>query len=319
MTSCGVSLRIAGRAMAWTLMWAAVLACSGVSPPPAQPNATLQPHEALPADLDVAFRVNLQLLASELGRPLAERLLLDTLAEGDAPGSSLLGQALKHSELLWLGVRGGMPIDAAEKVIIMRGHFAEVLRRPPAADGIWTASTPELRPRQFLRAAGGPGALVRLYPIGDELLMAASAAQVSAVEAWFERGTDNLGLRPPERGAVSAAARPERLRELYMQPYPELAAHFAGARQLQAYFDVRAEHLTFELELGFQSSAQASEASHVLEQLRLQLANHPCAMGGVARAAHVSVFERSLRLLGRLDPARMRGLEACIFGGECCA
>jgi hypothetical protein len=220
---------------------------------------------------------------------------------------------------LWLGVRAGTPIDAAEKVLILRGHFSEVLRTPSAADGVWSAATPELRPRQFSRGAGRVGALVRLYPVGDELLLAASAAQTSAIERWFERGTDNLGLRPPERGAVSAAARPERLRELYMQPYPELAAHFSGSRQLQAYFDLRAEWLVFELELSFHSSAQASDASQVLEQLRLELANHPCVMGGVARAAHVSVFERSLRVLGRLDPARMRGLEACIFGGECCA
>jgi len=311
--------RIAGQAMAWALVWLSALACSAVGPPPAQPNAMQQPQGALPADLDLAFRVNLQLIASELGRPLVEQLLVDTLGEGHTPASSLLGQALKHSELLWIGVRAGMPIDAAEKIVILRGHFAEVLRRQPGADGAWTASTPELRPRQFSRGAAQPGALVRLYPVGDELLLAASAAQVSAVERWFERGTDDLGLRPPERGAVSAAARPERLRELYLQPYPELAAHFSGTRQLQAYFDVGAQWLTFELELSFQSSTQASDASHVFEQLRLELAKHPCAVGGVARAAQVSVFERSLRVLGRLDPARMRGLEACIFGGECCA
>lgn len=311
--------RIAGQAMAWTLMWVSAFACSAVAPPPAQPSAMQQPQGALPADLDMAFRVNLQLLASELGQPLAEQLLVDTLGEGDAPASSLLRQALKHSELMWLGVRAGAALDAAEKVLILRGHFAEVLRRQPAADSVWAASTPALRPRQFSRGAGRLGALVHVYPVGDELLLAASAAQVSAVERWFERGTDNLGLRPPERGAVSAAARPERLRELYLQPYPELAAHFSGTRQLQAYFDVRAESLIFELELSFQSAAQAADASHVFEQLRLQLASHPCAIGGVARAAHVSVFERSLRLLGRLDPARMRGLEACILGGECCA
>src|SRR5688500_13288356 len=142
-------LRITGQAMSWALTWVVAFACSALGPPPAQPNGMQQPQGALPADLDLAFRVNVQLLASELGRPLTEQLLVDALGESDTPAASLLGHALMQSELLWLGVRAGTPIEVAEKVLILRGHFTEVLRSRSAGDGDWVASAPELRPRQF--------------------------------------------------------------------------------------------------------------------------------------------------------------------------
>jgi hypothetical protein len=275
------------------------------------------PQPALPADLDVALRVNVDLLTTELGESVARRLLVDAVTAPDEADTSLLERALTRADLLWLGFRSGGSLDTAEKVLILRGHFSDVLPDHGAPAAGWRASSPGLAFPHFLSDATRPGALARLYPRGEELLIWSTAAEGQSVEQVLERGSDPSSLRPPERGAVSAAARSERLR-IYLDHYPQLAEHFAGVQLLQAYVDPSAAELDLELELRFETPAQALGARDVVDKLRQGLARQPCAVGVVAQVANVSVFERSLRVLARLQPEQVGGVEACVISGKCC-
>jgi hypothetical protein len=307
------------RRLARSLIWVALLACQ---PPPVRsaPRAvtpvTSAPQAALPADLDVTLRVNVELLTTELGQSVARRLLVDAVtAPGEPSASSLLERALARADLLWLGFRSGGSLDTAEKVLIMRGHFADLSPDPTRADPNWSPSPAGLP--HFRNDTTRPGALTRLYPRGEELVVWATEGEAISVEQLLASGSDSSGLRAPERGAVSAAARPERLR-MYLDRYPQLAEHFAGVQLLQAYVDPSAAHLELELELRFETSAQALGASDVFEKLRQGVARQPCAVGVVAQMASVSVFERSLRVLASLQPEQVGGVEACVLSGKCC-
>lgn len=305
----------------WIACVVAALGC-GAPEQPAQAPAVAIREEArrLPDDVDIAVRVDVDWLTAELGPSLGQRLLLDVLV-GPEPANAtpLLGDALLRSRLLWLGFRWGEPIHAAEKVLILRGQF----RSPTSSEGAggWAAADPAPgRPAFFFRETSRPGALSRIYSRGPGLLLWASDAEVESVEEILAGRASDAGasLRPPERGALSVALRPEPLRVHYSRAYPRLAQRFAGARSLQGYLDVRAGRLALELELGFESEPQASDARGILEQLRSRLASSACVFGATARAARLSVFERELRVLAQLEPSEVGALEACLLGGRCC-
>jgi hypothetical protein len=52
--------------------------------------------------------------------------------------------------------------------------------------------------------------------------------------------------------------------------------------------------------------------------LRQELQRQPCALGVLAQAAQISVFERRLSLLAQLHPEQVDGLKACVLAGRCC-
>jgi hypothetical protein len=308
-------------AAVWTLIGLSFVAC--ISPDrrvrlPAE-EARLE-TAALPGDLDVAIRVDVDWLTGELGAALVRRLLMDIVVGADDPRViERLAQALSRSELLLLGFRSGDTIAAAEKVLVLRGHFAG-LTPPNAGPGaVWTASDSQRGRPHFFRPASRPGALTRLYTRGDEALVWVSEAEAVSVERWLGGADDLRSLSPPDRGGLSVAARPEPLRARHFRQYPELRQHFAGARSVQAFVDPRSGALMAGLELGFETTEQARGAQQILDRLRLEIAAAPCVVGATARATQLSIFERSVRLLAELDPGQVQGLEACLLGGECCA
>jgi hypothetical protein len=87
---------------------------------------------------------------------------------------------------------------------------------------------------------------------------------------------------------------------------------------LQAYVEPGATELALELELGFETPDQALSAADVFEKLQQELQRQPCALGVLAQAAHISVFERRLSLLAQLRPEQVDGLKACVLAGRCC-
>lgn len=305
--------------------WMLVVALSGgcTAPPRPAPALPPTPHEqvaTLPDDVDVAVRVDVDWLTAELGSSLAQRVLLDLLVSSeDTAATSLLGEALRRSEKLWLGFRLGSSLEAAEKVLILRGHFPRSSTRAPAAGGAWIGSAAELGRPHLHREPAHAGALTRVYSRGDQLLVLVSEAEKAAVEQMLDGAAEPATLKPPERGGLSLAARPEPLRGRYLRDYPRLAQHFEGARSLQAHLDSRAGAVVLEVELGFDTPIQASNAVEILEHLRLKMAGGACVVGTTARAAQLSVFEHKVRMLAQLGPGEVAGVEACLFGGGCCA
>jgi hypothetical protein len=310
--------------------WCCVAALSGcpfagperpanVASPLPPPRAAL-PTNSLPADLDVAVRLDLPQLVAELGSPLTERILTELLLGADtAAVGPLLSKALAGSELLWLGWRANDPIDRAEKVLFLRGRLAEPIRAA-TEDPAWSRTESiDSEQRTFVRATTQPGALVKIMAFEEQLLVWASAAEVPSVERLLSQPAQVEGLHPPDRGTLSLAANPERVRQALSARYPRLASHFGGARSLSGYIDPSAHVLNVELDLRFETPGQAEDAGTVVERLRQQLATNPCAVGVAARSATVTPFARSLRILAEFEPQQVEQLKACLFAAECCA
>lgn len=305
----------------WMVVVAVTCGCAAPErPAAAQPTTAAEQVASLPDDLDVAVRVDVDWLTTELGPSLGQRLLLDMLVGAeDSPATSLLGDALRRSERLWLGFRLGAPLEASEKVLILRGHFPHSNASTSVPGGVWVESTAERGRPHLYRTPAQAGALTRVYSQGEQLLIWVSEAERAAVEQMLDGSASPASLRPPERGGLSVAARPEPLRGLYLREYPQLSEHFKGARSLQAHLDSRAGALELQVELGFETPVQAAAAGEILEQLRLKMAGVACVLGTTAQAAELSVFEHKVRVLAQLGPGEVRGVEACVFGGRCCA
>jgi hypothetical protein len=275
----------------------------------------------LPPELDVAVRVDVSSLRGDLGAELAQRLLLDALGRGgDAGPSTLLAQALTRSQLLWLGLSARDDVDSSERVLILRGHFAEVPIGAEPASSEWVASEGDGDLESFSRATPALGAYARLYaPPGREHLIWATSAQEAAVERTLRRGSAHASLRPPERGELSLSARSDRLRDQYAGRFPELVTRFDGARLLEAYVETHPMEWRAEVTLSFENEAQALDAGQVVEQLQQALGKNACALGIVARAARVSTFQSKLRVSARLVQDQLAAAKSCLLTEKCCA
>jgi hypothetical protein len=300
----------------------AVLTTLGCAPPPAPsvpPRHSDAPSALLPPDLDAVVRVDLVQLQAQLGKEVADHAVLDTLAGGEtASERALLGRALARSDVLWFGWRSDPHGEDSDDILISRGQFSALLEDGEPADPIWSRQGGGTL-AHLQREAAERGALVRLYPLGERWLAWASLHAAPSLERRLMEGAAPEHLQAPERGTLSAAASPERLLARYRSSYPQLSAHFAGAEQLSAYFDSNEHGLHAELELSFVAGERALDASQVAVQVFEQLGHNPCVVGVVARAAIVSVFEKSLRVQAELDRAQVEGLWACILGRACCA
>jgi hypothetical protein len=273
----------------------------------------------LPADLDLVLRVDLDQLAAQLGADVGRRLALEAIDGPDDadPGRPLLERTLARSDRLWLGVRSRGSEHVPELMLLTRGQFATVLPDTKTGDAIWSASEEGAAPH-FERQLTTPGALTRMYPLGEGLLAWASAGEIAGLERRIA-GSTGGGVRPPERGAVSLAASAERLRERFSGRFPELTSRFAGAELVSGYVERADAGLHAEVTLSLGSPAQASEVAELVTTLLAQLARRGCLAGTLARSAQVSVFERSVRAHARLEAEQVSGLGACILDGACCA
>jgi hypothetical protein len=275
----------------------------------------------LPAGLALAVRVDLGLLRGELGRELAGQVLLDAIArdaaggEPSAPVQPLLGRALAQSDVLWLGFPS-ITQPEPESVLLLRGHFTSLAPTEPGARWSEDASgTATLE----LDAGERPG-YARVYrPPGDELLAwGPSSAQPALERALRGSGRDRV-MRPPERGAVSVAANPEPLLARYAPRYPELTERFRGLRRLEAFAEPGVGAWRADVTLDFDTPDQAREASVVAERLREAIAQRACAVGALARALTISIFERNLRVQAALLGPDLDVVRACVLGNGCCA
>ncbi len=274
------------------------------------------PVDLLPADLDVAVRIDVTRLASELGAPLARDVLVDLLVDpADEAGAAWLSEALALTELSWLGFRAGGELCAAEKVLVSRGTFASWQHRAP--DGFRWHEPADGSASYFFLEGARPGAFERIYPLYAGLLVFATSAEMSPL-VGPSASTPGL-LRLPERGTISGSARAGELVDEYLQAFPRLAEHFTAAEYISGYAEPHAANLDLEVEITFGVAEQARAGSEVLSALVDRVARGSCALGQAARAARISSFGRSARLRAELGEAEVRALKACAFSGECCA
>lgn len=303
---------------------AALLACGGAPRPLPAPVRVAPPALPLPAGAALTVRVDLASLRDELGATLAQQLLLDSVSapESAAPRHALLEHALARASVLWVALPAAGPLEEAERILLLRGHFSNL---PVDGLGSWRPGPAGFESLDVANTALEASGYARVYRLDNaELLVWAPRAELATVERTLARrqrptASDEARLEPPERGAVSVAARPGPLLALYARRYPELVERFRGLQKLEAFAEPTAGTWRADLFLDFGTAEQASGASAVLERLKLALAERACAVGVVARALSVSSFERNLRLQAWLEGAELESVRACVLGGGCCA
>jgi hypothetical protein len=313
-------LALFSRAVPWASLVLAVcaalpLACAAERAPAREAPGAVAPELPLPSGLDVAVRVDLAALSAELGQALTRQFLSDAVSLGGSERvAALLGRSLDRAALLWFGLP---PASAAERptgVLVLRGHFGDV-----ADDGSWSRRDSGVELLELDAPDAGRG-YARLYRLpGAEMLIWAPSDELARVERALAGETIEAALRPPERGAVSLAARPAGVLARAEARYPELAQRFADVRRIEAFAEPTAGMWRADLTLDFASAARAAEATEVLERLRQALTGRGCALGVVARAVAVTSFERDVRVQTVLIGAELDAVKACVLGDGCCA
>lgn len=294
---------------------ALALGCAAADgPPAAAPRRPLPPELPLPDGLDLAVRVDVAALSAELGPEPTRQFLLDALRLGDsARADALLARSLERAALVWYGLPAPGASPTPSSVLLLRGHFAELGQDPG-----WSKTDAGLAQLE-LAPAGGDG-YARVYRLpGDEQLLWAPGAELPRVERALAGELAEAVLAPPERGAVSLAARPEGVLERARARYPGLAERFQGMTRIEAFAEPTAGMWRADLELEFASADRAAEASEVIERLRETLGQRGCAVGVVARALAVTRFEGEVRVQTVLVGPELDALKACVLGDGCCA
>jgi hypothetical protein len=291
------------------------MACSmgAERPPLREPRRSDLP---LPADLGLVVRVDTAALAGDLGEVPTRQFLLDAVSHGaSADTARLLERSLAQATLLWVGVPATDTSATSAAVLVLRGRFAS-LNAGKGSD--WTRQNSGIETFDLKGEADIGYARVYRSP-EDDLLIWTSRAELARVERSLRGEPGGSVLRPPERGAVSIAARPEGLIERYGSRYPALAERFRGIRRLEAFAEPTSGMWRADLRLDFASADQASEVSAVIERLKESLGKSRCAVGVVARAIVVSSFERNVQVQAVLLPPEVEAVKACVFGNGCCA
>jgi hypothetical protein len=107
---------------------------------------------------------------------------------------------------------------------------------------------------------------MRVYLRSNDLIVAASEAELDSLEAVLERGSQPNPLRPRERGFLSAAFR---MRGLSVGRFPELARTLVGVRGMEGFIDASGEGFRLEATTELASDAHAKQAAEFLETVRV--------------------------------------------------
>lgn len=230
---------------------------------PSAPSVT-SAEDLIPADLDVALRVDMARMKVALGSvtstALAEEALrVGSAAGGDAP-DPLLIESLLRADRVYLAYRpneSGLPSD---RVFALEGSF-EPITAPPRGFGLPVDLGADLR--FWERKPGTPlarGAVARIYAQGDRLRAFVSEAEIDAVERAVTVPPSARRLSPPAEGALSLAVRPALLAGLASGSLRELLVR-AESLSLTLQLEADRARLRGELVLRSAEDAQALSAA----------------------------------------------------------
>ncbi len=233
--------------------------------PPALPVLT-SPLDAIPPDLDWVVRVDIGRVHATLGKAFVATLRTKALAERSEGGAVFLMDALERSRIVVIAARhhDGQFLDF---VLALDGEFRGLDPRAYAADPPWQPAIDlggDIRryDRAKPKARSDP---MRLYLRSNDLIVAASEAELDSVEAVLERGSPPNPLKPRERGFLSAAFR---LRELSAARFPEVSRALVGVRGMEGFIDTSGEGFRLEATAELASDEHAKHAAEFLETVR---------------------------------------------------
>jgi hypothetical protein len=254
----------------------AVLPCACVEPlPPALPPAPElnEPAFAVPADLDLVIRVDVDRLRDVLGggfEAVFDDLVKRTPAgERDGETGRLLLAILMRANTVWLAARPGLSPELTDNVLIARGPFAGLVPEAIGGDPPWRHSerlgggvlryeraAPELR--------SSPAVLYLREP---DLVIVGSTAEIDALELTIEKGQGGPPLRTKEAGIVALAARTALLERRLRERAPTVARLLGGAERLSCAADVRAGNVEVDLELEYESPESAAQVAPAIREV----------------------------------------------------
>ena len=254
-------------------------ACARNLPPPLPPAPALaEPAFALPADLDLVLRLDVNRLRDLLGGGF-ETLFGDLLgraptAERDAATGRLLLELLLRADTIWLGARPGLSPESTDNVLVLRGRFAGLVPQDLGGDPPWP---PPVRlgggVLRYERAAPALRATPAvLYLREPDLVVVGSIAEIDALELTIERKEGAPPLRTKEAGLVALTARVGSLRQRLRSRAPTLARLLEGADRLSCAADVRAGNVELELELEYDAAEHAARVAPPLREVFAVLA-----------------------------------------------
>ncbi len=299
------------------------LACSSprIGPPPDAPRLT-RALSAMPSDLDVVLRVDLQRIRGTLGAPAMAALneqALRSLHGSDRGTDQLLLEALAQTDTLYIGLRPTASLASGDSVFVMTGHF-------PGFNPESAASRPSFgRPldlgadlRRYDRPSPGlRSAPARFYVRGEQVVVALSEAEIDSVERTLEQGRGMPALEPPEKGALSAVARPRVLPSALFAGSRALRDLAEGARRLELNADLTSAGVDATLALKFDDATSAEQVARALSELGEALQRSPGRLAKFAARIKISNAAEFVTLHFELGRDELSELVNC--RGSACA
>jgi hypothetical protein len=297
--------------------------CGPRSLPPPPPAPSLdRPQDAIPADLDVAVRLDLARMRDLLGLHTLQALRRRAPAGliGSEPDEQLLGEALEQADTVWVALRPGLRPDLSDSVLVLEGRFRGFdpsrcqcqprWQAPSDLGGAW---------RLFDRAKPAwRGAPARIYMRGTRLLVFASVAEIDSVERAVELRAGDPHVEPPSQGVVSVEARANALASLLAERAPAAARLLRRASTLRAHADVDSQGLRAELELEFEAQPPARDAARAMLLLQRAVAEQHTLAGAFCRALEVAAVGTTVVARAQLGPDQLGHLVGCAVGRVAC-
>jgi hypothetical protein len=295
------------------LLGVAALCGCGPRHLPAPPSAprVVAASELIPADLDVALRLDMTRVKGALGAltPLAlsrEVLARAAEANGDEP-DELLVTSLLSADLVYLGYRPSPSLLPLDRVLALQGRF-EPLTRPPS--GFSPAIDLGADLRYWDKRPGRPlprSSVARLYAQGDRVRAFVSEAEIDAVERALEGLPGSQRLLAPEEGSLSLAARPRLLGRLATGSLRELLER---AERLELVIDLESDAAKLKLTL---TTAEPAHAEQLASAGKLALGR---TLGERAERAELRVEAERVMLSYSASRAELAELLACLQSGS---
>jgi hypothetical protein len=295
------------------LLLGLVLCCScgpkPIPPPDTPAPALARPVDAIPADLDVVVRVDLARMRRALG-PGAVAALRDRAAGAEGADRRLLEQALAAADTVWIAFRPGLAPDKTDQVVVLRGNFEKLDPRSHDAEPAWQLPIDlgggwrlYRRPKPSTRAAPA-----RIYLRVDDLLVFVSSAEIDSAERSIEARVRDDDLEPPEKGAVSVAARLKPLSRTLLERSPAAARLLARGQRLTASADLDADGLRAEIELSFDTEEDARDVADAAGLLVAALAENGDLPKSLAESLRIEAVGTSMVVRLSLGAEELVGL-----------
>jgi hypothetical protein len=292
---------------------------SRVGPPPASPVLT-RGADAMPADLDVVFRLDLGRIKSALGPMVSTELARAARLAAQGDGSdSLVAGLLDRTDVLLVGLRPRLAANL-DHVVVLEGTFDNFDPARRAAEPPWQPALDlggDVR-RWDRSEQPGRGSPARAYAWSERVVVLATPVEIDSTERAVEHGEREGALVPPSKGVVSFAARVLPLALALQESSPEIARILRSAERLEGSAELEPDGLHVDLGLKVDSAETAKHLRELMSALA-QLFALRRAVAEIADSARFDVAGNYVTCRLVLPRSVMVRWMGCADGAEPCS